>query len=108
MRERIDRVAEEEDGERLTSIGTMIELPRACFVADRIAEQAEFFSFGTNDLTQTGARLLARGHRGARSSSATSRSGSSTARPFETIDEPGVGQLVRHGRVAGARGSARR
>ncbi len=35
------------------SIGTMIELPRACMVADEIAEEAEFFSFGTNDLTQT-------------------------------------------------------
>ena len=34
-------------------IGTMIELPRACFVADRIAGVADFFSFGTNDLTQT-------------------------------------------------------
>ncbi|MFP4250372.1 MAG: putative PEP-binding protein, partial [Armatimonadota bacterium] len=34
-------------------IGTMIELPRACVVADQIAEHAEFFSFGTNDLTQT-------------------------------------------------------
>ena len=34
-------------------IGTMIELPRACLVADEIAEEAEFFSFGTNDLTQT-------------------------------------------------------
>jgi hypothetical protein len=34
-------------------IGTMIELPRACFIADRIASEADFFSFGTNDLTQT-------------------------------------------------------
>ena len=36
-----------------TRVGTMIELPRACFVADRIARHADFFSFGTNDLTQT-------------------------------------------------------
>src|SRR5262249_29154632 len=35
-------------------VGTMIELPRACIVADQIAKDAEFFSFGTNDLTQTG------------------------------------------------------
>ena len=35
------------------TVGTMIELPRACFVADRIARHADFFSFGTNDLTQT-------------------------------------------------------
>ena len=35
-------------------VGTMIEIPRACVTADEIAETAEFFSFGTNDLTQTG------------------------------------------------------
>ena len=41
------------DRRRTTRSGTMIELPRACFVADRIARFADFFSFGTNDLTQT-------------------------------------------------------
>ncbi|HJM89861.1 MAG TPA: pyruvate, phosphate dikinase [Dehalococcoidia bacterium] len=53
----IDRVAQKVIKERgidiAYTIGTMIELPRACVTADRIAEHAEFFSFGTNDLTQT-------------------------------------------------------
>ena len=40
------------------SVGTMIELPRACFIADKIARHADFFSFGTNDLTQMRDRLL--------------------------------------------------
>ncbi|HCS68329.1 MAG TPA: pyruvate, phosphate dikinase, partial [Rhodospirillaceae bacterium] len=52
----IDRIAKEvmaEQGIELPyMVGTMIELPRACLIADQIAEQAEFFSFGTNDLTQ--------------------------------------------------------
>jgi pyruvate,orthophosphate dikinase len=55
MRELVVRVGDEEGltaGEDYT-VGTMIELPRACFVADRIARFADFFSFGTNDLTQT-------------------------------------------------------
>ncbi|HEY5384399.1 MAG TPA: pyruvate, phosphate dikinase, partial [Acidimicrobiales bacterium] len=55
MRQLVTRVGDEEGltiGEDYT-VGTMIELPRACFVADRIARFADFFSFGTNDLTQT-------------------------------------------------------
>jgi pyruvate,orthophosphate dikinase len=96
MRELVVRVAsahglvERED----YTVGTMIELPRACFIADRIARHADFFSFGTNDLTQTALgfsrddvestfipiyierRIIDRS-------------------PFETIDAPGVGWLVR-------------
>ena len=55
MRELVVRVGEQEGLEagRDYTVGTMIELPRACFVADRIARFADFFSFGTNDLTQT-------------------------------------------------------
>ena len=64
--------SEEEGPEVELTIGTMIELPRACFVADRIAEHADFFSFGTNDLTQTALGLLARRRRRAGSWPATS------------------------------------
>src|SRR5438270_13310662 len=53
----VRRVADEVFKEKETKVdylvGTMIELPRACLVADQIAQDAEFFSFGTNDLTQT-------------------------------------------------------
>jgi pyruvate,orthophosphate dikinase len=57
LKAEIDEVYEEikaETGEELDfAVGTMIELPRACVTADKIAAEAEFFSFGTNDLTQT-------------------------------------------------------
>ncbi len=96
MRELVTRIG---DQEGLTvgldyTVGTMIELPRACFVANRIARHAEFFSFGTNDLTQTALGF--------------SRDDVESAfvpvyierkiidrNPFETIDTPGVGWLVR-------------
>src|SRR6476646_300150 len=56
QREIVDRVAKEEgvaEAGVKYLVGTMIELPRAALLADQIAQQAEFFSFGTNDLTQT-------------------------------------------------------
>jgi len=74
-------------------VGTMIELPRACVTADKIAESAEFFSFGTNDLTQTGLGI--------------SRDDYGTyineyqeldifpADPFQTLDQEGVGALMK-------------
>jgi pyruvate,orthophosphate dikinase len=54
VRETAKKVFAEKGVEVKYLVGTMIELPRACIVADQIAKEAEFFSFGTNDLTQTG------------------------------------------------------
>jgi pyruvate,orthophosphate dikinase len=74
----------------------MIELPRACLLADRIAEYADFFSFGTNDLTQTGLGFS----RDDIESSILSRYielGLLDRSPFETLDVPGIGQLLRMG-----------
>jgi pyruvate,orthophosphate dikinase len=76
------------------SIGTMIELPRACFVANRIAEHAEFFSFGTNDLTQT-ALGFSRDDVESKFVPVYMERKIIDRSPFETIDKPGVGWLVR-------------
>ncbi len=92
----IDRVAEEvfaKKGRRMAyKVGTMIEIPRACVTADEIAQTAEFFSFGTNDLTQTGLGM--------------SRDDSGAFLPtyqnleivqrnvFASIDQKGVGRLM--------------
>lgn len=82
------------------TIGTMIELPRAALVADQIAEYADFFSFGTNDLTQTGVGI----------SRDDAENGFLTQyvmdrvlerNPFESIDVDGVGQLVEIGVTKG-------
>jgi pyruvate,orthophosphate dikinase len=95
MRELVERVAEEESGKGLElHVGTMIELPRACFVADKIAEVADFFSFGTNDLTQT-ALGFSRDDVEGRFLNRYVETKIVGRSPFETIDQPGVGWLVR-------------
>ncbi len=83
------------------SVGTMIELPRACLRGDAIADSADFFSFGTNDLTQTtfgisrddAVQFLA-DYR---------RNGIFQEDPFATLDQPGVGELVSTGVARGRR-----
>jgi pyruvate,orthophosphate dikinase len=76
------------------TVGTMIELPRACFVADRIARHADFFSFGTNDLTQT-AIGFSRDDVESKFMPTYIERKIVDRSPFETIDTPGVGWLVR-------------
>ncbi len=87
-----DAVQEEKGVELTYQIGTMIELPRACLLADEIAERAEFFSFGTNDLTQT-AYGLSRDDSAGFLGDYTSR-GIFETDPFVSIDTRGVGELV--------------
>jgi pyruvate,orthophosphate dikinase len=96
MRELVVRIGDEEGlhaGQDYT-VGTMIELPRACFVANRIAEFADFFSFGTNDLTQT-ALGFSRDDVESKFVPAYLERRIIDRSPFETIDKPGVGWLVR-------------
>ena len=73
-------------------IGTMIEMPRAALTADKIAETAEFFSFGTNDLTQT-TLGMSRDDAGSFLPNYVAK-GIFAKDPFKSIDEEGVGQLV--------------
>ena len=95
MRDLVERVVDEEDGHELdVTVGTMIELPRACFVADRIAGVADFFSFGTNDLTQT-ALGFSRDDVESKFLATYMEQKLIDRSPFETIDKPGVGWLVR-------------
>jgi len=84
--------------------GTMIEIPRACLVADRIAEVAEFFSFGTNDLTQMGFGF-SRDDIGGFVPDYIEK-GILPADPFQTIDKDGIGQLVQVGIERGRKGRA--
>jgi pyruvate,orthophosphate dikinase len=90
--------AEMEHAERRIDylIGTMIELPRACIRADEIAGQADFFSFGTNDLTQT-VLGFSRDDAEAGFLARYLDDGILAANPFGTLDRNGVGDLMRIG-----------
>ncbi|MBJ7518808.1 MAG: pyruvate, phosphate dikinase [Solirubrobacteraceae bacterium] len=98
MEQLVERVGQEEGlarGRDFT-VGTMIELPRACLQADRIAMHADFFSFGTNDLTQTAIGFSRDDIEGKILAKYIDRKVLDRS-PFETLDVPGVGQLVRMG-----------
>lgn len=104
VREEADRVIAEVQAVTGTNlklkIGTMIELPRAALTAGQIAEAAEFFSFGTNDLTQT-VWGFSRDDVEASFFTAYLEKGIFGVSPFETIDKDGVGSLVRSAVAAG-------
>jgi pyruvate, orthophosphate dikinase len=105
LEDRVRAVAEEamrEAGVEVEfSVGTMIELPRACLIAERIAAHAQFFSFGTNDLTQT-TLGFSRDDVEASFMPAYLASRIIDRSPFETLDIEGVGELVKIG-VSGGR-----
>ncbi len=108
MRDLVVRVGTEhgmKEGEDYT-VGTMIELPRACFVADRIAHHADFFSFGTNDLTQT-AIGLSRDDAESKFVPRYIEDKIIDRSPFETIDAPGRRLARAARRVGWARGPPR-
>ncbi|EME99798.1 pyruvate phosphate dikinase [Streptomyces mobaraensis NBRC 13819 = DSM 40847] len=104
VREEAERVIADVEAATGTSLkltlGTMIELPRAALTAGQIAEAAEFFSFGTNDLTQT-VWGFSRDDVEASFFTAYLEKGIFGVSPFETIDKDGVGSLVRAAAEAG-------
>jgi pyruvate, orthophosphate dikinase len=93
LREEVEEIVAEEGEGLPVHIGTMIELPRACMVADKIAQSADFFSFGTNDLTQT-VMGFSRDDVEGRFLPVYIERKIVSASPFETIDPDGVGALV--------------
>src|SRR5205823_2302552 len=100
LRELTERVLEAEAPEIDYLCGTMIELPRAALRADEIAEVADFFSFGTNDLTQT-ALGMSRDDAEGKFLTFYLEDGVLDSNPFETLDLEGVGELMK---IAAERG----
>jgi pyruvate,orthophosphate dikinase len=92
VEDEIKKVFEERNDSLKYLVGTMIEIPRACVTADEIAQEAEFFSFGTNDLTQM-TFGFSRDDSG-KFIEAYVEKGIFKKSPFETIDQEGVGKLM--------------
>lgn len=95
MAETIEQIFEEKKMRIPYLLGTMIEVPRAALIADRIAESAEFFSFGTNDLTQM-ALGFSRDDAGSFLGAYVER-GIFEKDPFQSLDQEGVGYLIQLG-----------
>jgi pyruvate,orthophosphate dikinase len=100
----IEKVFKEKNHTVKYKMGTMLELPRACIMAGEIAREAEFFSFGTNDLTQT-TFGLSRDDAGKFLPSYTQRN-IYPRDPFVSIDQPGVGFLMKHAIAEGKKTNA--
>ena len=100
----IEKVFKEKNHTIKYKMGTMLELPRACIMAGDIAKEAEFFSFGTNDLTQT-TFGLSRDDAGKFLPSYTQK-GIYPRDPFVSIDQEGVGFLMKHAIAEGKKTSA--
>ncbi len=100
VQEELNQVFSREGVSTTVKIGTMVEVPRAALTADEIAEYAEFFSFGTNDLTQT-TFAYSRDDAAGTFLPKYLESKILNVDPFQSIDQKGVGKLVRIGVVLG-------
>ncbi len=101
----LEQVFDEQKIELDIPIGTMIEIPRACLIADQLATQADFFSFGTNDLTQM-TLGFSRDDAQGKFLSRYLEMGVLEDDPFATLDTAGVGQLVEQATRAGLKARA--
>jgi pyruvate,orthophosphate dikinase len=99
VRSVIDKVLEEKETKMDFLVGTMMEIPRACLTANEIGEVAEFFSFGTNDLTQMGFGY-SRDDAG-KFLPIYIEKGILKADPFQVLDQEGIGQLIEIGTTKG-------